>query len=145
MAIAIGTSLFVQMNVWGAVRSTGDEEEDDDYKIRTEQRRLQEMKQLVEEQELIVTKLKEAHAVLRKEKEDVAAMHGHTQPDMVPFETENPLQSMESESEWPESPEPIAGTEAAEVEAEHSEMSAETSKDIGSTVEPMSADDINAA
>ena len=72
-------------------------------------------------------------------------MHGHTQPDMVPFETENPLQSMESESEWPESPEPIAGTEAAEVEAEHSEMSAETSKDIGSTVEPMSADDINAA
>ena len=52
---------------------------------------------------------------------------------------------MESESEWPESPEPIAGTEAAEVEAEHSEMYAETSKDIGSTVEPMSADDINAA
>ena len=133
------------MHVWDAVRSTGDEEEDDDYKIRTEQRRLQEMKQLVEEQELIVTKLKEAHAVLRKEKEDVAAMHGHTQPDMVPFETENPLQSMESESEWPESPEPIAGTEAAEVEAEHSEVSAETSKDIGSTVEPMSADDINAA
>ena len=86
MAIAIGTSLFVQTNVWGAVRSNGEDEEHDDYKVRTEQRRLQEMEQTIEEQKVIVKKLMEAHAVLRKEKQDVAAMRGHAELDF-----DNPL------------------------------------------------------
>ena len=127
MSIAIGTSLLVQTNVWGAVRSTGEDNEDDDYKIRTEHRRLQEMKQLVERQEVIVAKLREAHAVLHKEKEDVAAMYRHGQPDMDC--SENPLHRTGSESS--ESSKQIVDSEVDEVAPASAlpEVSAQTSKD----------------
>lgn len=96
MAIAIGTSLFVQTNVWGAVRSNGKDEEDDDYKVRTEQRRLQEMEQAIEEQKVIVRKLRDAHDVLRKEKQDAeAAMRVHVDLDCF----ENPLQKPSEEAD----------------------------------------------
>ena len=71
----------VQLGVWRAVRSNGDEDEDDDFKIRTEERRLEDMKRAVEEQQIMIAKLKEAHLVLLKEKADVKAMHDHTHGD----------------------------------------------------------------
>ena len=79
--VALGVSLFVQLKVWRAVRSNGDEDEHDDFKIRTEERRLEDMKRAVEEQQIMIAKLKEAHLVLLKEKADVKAMHDHTHGD----------------------------------------------------------------
>ena len=85
LATALAMSLLVQVRVWRAVTSDGDEDEDEDFKIRTEERRRQEMKQALEEQEVIIAKLREARVVLRKEKADVEAMHDHA-------EVANPLQ-----------------------------------------------------
>jgi hypothetical protein len=86
LATALAMSLLVQVRVWRAVTSDGDEDEDEDFKIRTEERRRQEMKQALEEQEVIIAKLREARVVLRKEKADVEAMHDHA-------EVANPLQA----------------------------------------------------
>ena len=77
LVVALGVSLLVQVDVWRAVRSNGDEDEHDDFKIRTEERRLLNMKRAVEEQQIVIAKLKEAHLVLLKEKADVKAMHEH--------------------------------------------------------------------
>ena len=81
LLVALGVSLFVQLEVWRAVRSNGDEDEHDDFKIRTEERRLEDMKRAVEEQQVVIAKLKEAHLVLLKEKADVKAMHDHAHGD----------------------------------------------------------------
>ena len=75
LLVALGVSLFVQLKVWRAVRSNGDEDEHDDFKIRTEERRLLDMQRAVEEQHVVVAKLEEARSVLLKEKADVKAMH----------------------------------------------------------------------
>ena len=80
MATALGMSTLVQVRVWRAVRSDGDGDEHDDFKIRTEQRRREEMKQALEAQDLIIDKLIQAREVLSKEKADVKAMHDHEQP-----------------------------------------------------------------
>ena len=81
LLVALGVSLFVEQKVWRAVRSNGDEDEDDDFKIRTEERQLQEMERAVEEKKIVIAKLKEAHLVLLKEKTDVKAMHDHAHGD----------------------------------------------------------------
>ena len=81
LLVALGVSMLVQLDVWRAVRSNGDEDEDDDFKIRTEERRLEEMKRAFEEQQIVIAKLKEARSVLLKEKADVRAMHDHTNGD----------------------------------------------------------------
>ena len=81
--VALGVSLLVQVDVWRAVRSNGDEDEDDDFKIRTEKRRLEDMKRAVEEQQVVIAKLEEARSVLLKEKADVKAMHDHTDEDQA--------------------------------------------------------------
>ena len=80
LATALGMSMLVQVRVWRAVRSDGDGDEHDDFKIRTEQRWREEMKQALEAQDLIIEKLIVARAVLSKEKADVKAMHDHDQP-----------------------------------------------------------------
>ena len=49
------------------------------------------MKQALEEQEVIIAKLREARVVLRKEKADVEAMHDHH------AEVANPLQLEDEE------------------------------------------------
>ena len=81
LVVALGVSLLVQLDVWRAVRSNGDKDEHDDFKIRTEQRRLLDMQRAVEEQQIVIAKLEEAHLVLLKEKADVKAMHDHTHGD----------------------------------------------------------------
>ena len=78
LAAALGMSMLVQVRVWRAVTSDGDDDEHDDFKIRMEQRRQQEIEHTLERQKVIVAKLVEAHTVLSKEKEDVKAMHDHT-------------------------------------------------------------------
>jgi hypothetical protein len=77
LAAALGMSMLVQVRVWRAVRSDGDNDEHDDFKIRMEQRRQQEIEHTLERQKVIVAKLVEARTVLSKEKEDVKAMHDH--------------------------------------------------------------------
>jgi hypothetical protein len=66
LATALGMSVLVQVRVWRAVTSDGDDDEHNDFKIRTEQRRQQEIEQALEEQKVIVAKLVEARAVLRR-------------------------------------------------------------------------------
>ena len=66
--------------MWRAIRSDGDDDEHDDFKIRTEQRWREEMKQALEAQDLIIEKLIVARAVLSKEKADVKAMHDNEHP-----------------------------------------------------------------
>ena len=85
LATALAMSLLVQVRVWRAVTSDGDEDEDEDFKIRTEERRRVEMEQALEEQKVIIAKLREARVLLRKEKADVEAMQDHA-------EVANPLQ-----------------------------------------------------
>jgi hypothetical protein len=79
--MALGVSLFVQVDVWRAVYSNGYENEDDDFKIRTEERQREAMKQALEEKDAVIAKLKEARLVLLKEKADVRAMHDHERHD----------------------------------------------------------------
>jgi len=86
LATALGMSMLVQVRVYRAVTSDGDDDEHDDFKIRTEQRWREEMKQALDAQDLIIEKLIVARAVLSKEKADVKAMHDHT------ASSENPLQ-----------------------------------------------------
>jgi hypothetical protein len=81
LLVALGVSLLVQVVVWRAVTSNGNEDEDDDFKIRTEKRRLEDMKRVVEEQQVVIAKLEEARSVLLKEKADVKAMHDHAHGD----------------------------------------------------------------
>ena len=81
LLVALGVSLSVQLKVWRAVRSNGDEDEDDDFKIRTEERQLQEMERAVEEKKIVIAKLKDARSVLLKEKADVRALHDHAHGD----------------------------------------------------------------
>ena len=89
---------MVQFNVWRAVRWNGNDDEHNDFKIRTEERRWEKMKQELEKQATIIAKLKAAHVALKNEKEDVKAMHDHDQnkleegaaPDRAAFD--NPLQ-----------------------------------------------------
>ena len=102
LSVALGVSLLVQVDVWRAVKSNGYENEDDDFKIRTEERSLEQMKRAFEEQQVVIAKLKEAHLVLLKEKADVKAMHDHahgdedhvrqSHPDSDMATFENPLQ-----------------------------------------------------
>ena len=89
LVAALGGALMVQLDVWRAVRSDGDEDEDDDFKVRTEERQLKELKQAVEEKTIAIAKLKQARAVVDKEEADVKAMRIHREKEMV---TENPLQ-----------------------------------------------------
>jgi hypothetical protein len=77
LATALGMSVVVQVRVLRAVKSDGDDDEHDDFKIRMEQRRQQEMEHTLERQKVIVAKLVEARRVLSKEKADVKAMHDH--------------------------------------------------------------------
>ena len=81
LLMALGVSLFVQVDVWRAVYSNGYENEDDDFKIRTEERQREAMKQALEEKDAVIAKLKEARLVLLKEKADVRAMHDHARHD----------------------------------------------------------------
>ena len=92
LATALGMSTLVQVRVWRAVRSDGDDDEHDDFKIRMEQRRQQEMEHTLERQKVVVAKLVEAHTVLSKEKADVKAMHDHTAshyPNPLPRDDED--------------------------------------------------------
>ena len=89
LATALGMSMLVQVRVWRAVTSDGDDDEHDDFKIRMEQRRQQENEHTLERQKVIVAKLVEAHTVLSKEKEDVKAMHDHTASYPNPLQRDN--------------------------------------------------------
>ena len=80
LAVALGIALYVEMHVFRAVRSNGEDGEDQDYKIRTEARHLESMKKGVDEQEVILAQLREAREVQEKEKRDVWAMHHHENP-----------------------------------------------------------------
>ena len=81
LVFAVVIPLLVQVNVWCAVKSDGDDNEHDDFKVRTEERQLAELERTVEQKKLLIEKLKEAHDVLLKEKKDVKAMHAHAHPD----------------------------------------------------------------
>ena len=89
LATALGMSMLVQVRVYRAVTSDGDDDEHDDFKIRTEQRWREEMKQALEAQDLIIEKLIVARAVLSKEKADVKAMHDHTASYPNPLQRDN--------------------------------------------------------
>ena len=89
LATALGMSMLVQVRVYRAVTSDGDDDEHDDFKIRTEQRWREEMKQALEAQDLIIEKLIVARAVLSKEKADVKAMHDHTTSYANPLQRDN--------------------------------------------------------
>ena len=61
LATALGMSMLVQVRVWRAVTSDGDDDEHDDFKIRMEQRRQQEIEHTLERQkaEIGITARKE--------------------------------------------------------------------------------------
>ena len=79
--IALAIAGVVQVDVWRAISSNGDEDEDDDFKIRMEERQLEQLGRTIEEKRVIIGKLKEARLVLLKEREDVKHMHDHAHPD----------------------------------------------------------------
>ena len=57
LATALGMSTLVQVRVWRAVRSDGDGDEHDDFKIRTEERQLKEMQQAIEKKVAAIAKM----------------------------------------------------------------------------------------
>jgi C4-type Zn-finger protein len=92
LATALGAALMVQLDVWRAVRSNGNDDEHNDFKIRTARRRWDKMKQELEEQATIIVKLEEAYTALQSEKADVKAMHDHDlRGQTQAVVTENPL------------------------------------------------------
>ena len=99
--IALAISGVVQVNVLRAISSNGDEDEDDDFKIRTEERHLEQLERTVEEQRVTIAKLKEARLVLLKEREDVKHMHDHAHPDGDQVNQERPNLAQASQFENP--------------------------------------------
>ena len=93
LATALGLGLVVELYVCRAVMSNGNADEHDDFKIRTEQRALEDVRKVLAEKEALVAKLIEAHEVLRKEKEQVKAMHDHKQPASI--QESNPVHEQE--------------------------------------------------
>ena len=79
--IALAIAGVVQVDVWRAISSNGDDGEDDDFKIRMEERQLEQLERTIEEKRVIIAKLKEARLVLLKEREDVKHMHDHAHQD----------------------------------------------------------------
>ncbi|MDA8639376.1 hypothetical protein N9L31_00235 [bacterium] len=95
LATALGVGMLVELYVCRAVASNGNADEHDDFKIRTEQRVLEDAKKVLAEKEALVAKLIEAHDALRKEKEDVKAMHNHKQPALN--QESNPIHEEEKD------------------------------------------------
>ena len=89
LATALGLGLLVELHVCRAVLSNGTADEHNDFKIRTEQRVLENARKVLAEKEALVAKLIEAHEALRKERDDVKAMHTHKQP--ASNEVSNPV------------------------------------------------------
>ena len=77
LAFAFGSSTVVQVRVWSAISKGGKDGEHKDFKIRTEERRLEKKKEEVVEQEVIIQQLKDAHELMQNEMADVKAMHDH--------------------------------------------------------------------
>ena len=92
--IALAIAGVVQVDVWRAISSNGDDGEDDDFKIRMEERQLEQLGRTIEEKRVIIGKLKEARLVLLKEREDVKHMHDYTHGDK-----DQARQSPESDSD----------------------------------------------
>jgi hypothetical protein len=90
LATALGVALLVQLHVMREVRSEGNDDEHGDFKIRTEERRQQQIEKLLEEQKIVIEKLKEAHVVRQKEAGDVQAMRHHDR-HAPPDSTRNPV------------------------------------------------------
>eukprot|EP01043_Picozoa_sp_COSAG02_P004177 COSAG02_NODE_107_length_36312_cov_45.037942_26_plen_103_part_00 len=94
MSSALLVSVLVQIQVWRAVQSNGTDDEHDDFKIRTETRRLNSMQKAIEEQKAIIAKLHESHDILQQEKDASKAMYHHEEQETKSDTTkyENPLQ-----------------------------------------------------
>ena len=87
-------ALLVQVRVWLAVRSDGNDDEHNDFKVRTEERLLEQLKKSLEAKEALIAKLHEAHEILAKEKRDVQVMRNHednAQLENKAAVTRNPL------------------------------------------------------
>jgi len=65
---ALSLSTLTQVNVWREVRTTGEDHEHDDYKVRTEEKHIEAMAKQLEHRREVVAKLKEAHALLEAER-----------------------------------------------------------------------------
>jgi hypothetical protein len=66
LAVALGVSLIVQVDVWRGVTRKGRGDEHDDFKIRAAERRCADMRKVLEQQEGIVARLDKAHNALHK-------------------------------------------------------------------------------
>ena len=99
--IALAIAGVVQVHVWRAISSNGDDGEDDDFKIRMEERQLEQLERTIEEKRVIIAKLKEARLVLLKEREDVKHMHDHAHPDGDQVNQERPNLAQASHFENP--------------------------------------------
>jgi hypothetical protein len=60
--------------VWRTIRTTGGNDEHDDYKVRTEQRFLKELREAVTEKEAVIAKMIGTHELIEKEKAHVKDM-----------------------------------------------------------------------
>eukprot|EP01046_Picozoa_sp_COSAG06_P000148 COSAG06_NODE_4_length_41837_cov_204.557597_43_plen_136_part_00 len=78
LALALGMATIVEVRIVRAVTMAPGDDEHNDYKIRTEARRLEDMKTAVEEQATVLASLTEAHKLKLKEQADVWAMHHQT-------------------------------------------------------------------
>lgn len=102
LALALGVATIVEVRVVQAVTRPPQDDEHEDYKIRTEARRLEDMKAAVEEQAVVLASLAEAHELKLKEQEDVRAMHHQTKEGKTNATTmriANPIHSDLDEAE----------------------------------------------
>ena len=100
LAFALGIATVVEVRIVRTITRPPVDNEHEDYKIRTEALRLEDMKKAAEEQEVILAMLTEAHDLKKKEQEDVRAMRHH-KTTVEKFE--NPM--LEADP-GPEEPEP---------------------------------------
>ena len=77
LAAGLGVSLFMEVRIIRTVRLDGDKLEHEDYKVRTEMRRLDAMNTAVEHQGVVIKRLIEEYERLKQEEKDVDNMHHH--------------------------------------------------------------------
>jgi hypothetical protein len=88
LAFALGIATVVEVRIVRTITRPPVDNQHEDYKIRTEALRLEDMKKAAEEQEVILAMLTEAHDLKKKEQEDVRAMRHH---ETAEAKFENPL------------------------------------------------------
>jgi len=90
LMVGLFVSFFMELHILREVLRTGESLEHEDYKVRVEMQRMESMRKELEQQEVIIERLKSEFESLLEEKRDLHEMHAH-QHHLKDTSFQNPL------------------------------------------------------